>query len=156
MLFRSLMENAEQSAAYLCMSEDNLKRILSLPYVCAGTDGISNQLDDPSNEGHPRSIGAFPKFYHLVSQLSSTGEAVRKMTGLPATIFRIPDRGFIRKDYIADLVIFDKDTLDSHAGFNRENLMPIGINKVLVNGAVAWDAAMPEKVNSAGRFIRIN
>ena len=151
-----LMENAEQSAAYLCMSEDNLKRILSLPYVCAGTDGISNQLDDPSNEGHPRSIGAFPKFYHLVSQLSSTGEAVRKMTGLPATIFRIPDRGFIRKDYIADLVIFDKDTLDSHAGFNRENLMPIGIDKVLVNGAVSWDAAMPEKVNSAGRFIRIN
>ena len=78
------------------------------------------------------------------------------MTGLPATIFRIPDRGFIREGYIADLVIFDKDTLDSHAGFSRENMMPVGIDKVLVNGAVAWDAAEPEKVNNTGRFLRIN
>lgn len=151
-----LMENDGQTAAYLCMSEDNLKRILALPYVCAGTDGISSQLDDPASEGHPRSIGSIPKFYHLVSQLCSTGEAVRKMTGLPATIFRIPDRGFIRKDYIADLVIFDKDTLDSKAGFGKTDLMPIGIDKVFVNGRIAWDAAEPEKVNRYGRFISVN
>ena len=151
-----LMENAEQTAAYLCMSEENLKRILALPYVCPGTDGISSQLDDPSNEGHPRAIGSFPKFYHLVSQMCPIGETVRKMTGLPATIFRIPDRGFIREGYIADLVIFDKDTLDSHAGFSRENMMPVGLDKVLVNGSVAWDAAEPEKVNGNGYFIRVN
>lgn len=151
-----LMDSTAQQAAYLCMSEDNLKRILSLPYVCAGSDGISCQLDDPAVVGHPRAVGTFPKFYHLVSQMSSIGEAVRKMTGLPATVFRIPERGFIRKNYIADLVIFDAGKLDSSADFSRKNLIPHGIDKVFVNGQVAWDSATPEKVGNTGRFIAVN
>ena len=151
-----LMQNPEQNAGYLCMSEENLKRILAQPYVCPGSDGISQQLDAPDSVGHPRAIGAFPKFYHLVSQMTSTGEAVRRMTGLPATVFRIPERGFIRKGYIADLVIFDEKKLDSDADFSRENMMPHGIDKVLVNGQTAWDAAEPEKIGRYGRFIPVN
>lgn len=151
-----LMQNPEQNAGYLCMSEENLKRILAQPYVCPGSDGISQQLDAPDNVGHPRAIGAFPKFYHLVSQMTSTGEAVRRMTGLPATVFRIPERGFIRKGYIADLVIFDEKKLDSDADFSRENMMPHGIDKVFVNGQTAWDAAEPEKIGRYGRFIPVN
>jgi N-acyl-D-aspartate/D-glutamate deacylase len=151
-----LRESAEQQAAYLCMSPDNLQRILALPYVCAGTDGISYQLDEPDGSGHPRSVGTFPKFYQLVSKLSSTGEAVRRMTGLPATVFRIPERGFVRKNYIADLVIFDEKKLDSAADFSREKLLPSGIDKVLVAGVIAWDAAAPEKVGDGGRFIAVN
>ena len=151
-----LAENSAASAAYLCMSEANLKRILALPYVCAGSDGISCQLDDPSAEGHPRAIGTFPKFYHLVSQMSSVGEAVRKMTGLPATVFRIPERGFIRKNYIADLVIFDAEKLDSAADFSRKNMLPQGIDKVLVSGKMAWNSAEPEKLGRYGRFIAVN
>lgn len=151
-----LMRSAEQSAAYLCMSEENLKRILALPYVCAGSDGISCQLDDPASEGHPRAVGSFPKFYHLVSQMSSVEEAVRKMTGLPATVFRIPDRGFLRKGYVADLVIFDSEKLDSQADFSRNDLYPKGMDKVFVNGKIAWSAAEPEKIGRFGRFIAIN
>ena len=151
-----LMESTEQNAAYLCMSEINLKRILMLPYVCAGTDGISCQLDDPESEGHPRAVGSFPKFYHLVSQMTSVGEAVRKMTGLPASIFRIPERGFLRKNYIADLVIFDGQTFDSNAGFDRKNLLPSGLERVIVNGKTAWDASVPEKIGRYGSYIAIN
>ena len=151
-----LMQDPTLSAAYLCMSEDNLKRILAQPYVCAGSDGISCQLDEPGTIGHPRAIGTFPKFYHLVSQLSSTGEAVRKMTGLPATVFRIPERGFIRENYIADLVIFEEKKLDSTADFSRNAMLPEGMDKVFVNGRVAWDSAEPEKVGRFGRFIAVN
>lgn len=151
-----LRESAEQEAAYLCMSAENLQRILALPYVCAGSDGIADLLDDPAGGGHPRAVGTFPKFYRMVSQQLSTGEAVRKMTGLPATVFRIPERGFIRKNYIADLVIFDEKLLDSAADFGREKLFPAGISKVLVNGEIAWDAAVPEKIGGGGRFIAVN
>ncbi len=151
-----LMENPSFSAAYLCMSETNLKRILALPYVCAGSDAISCQLDDPTAEGHPRAIGTFPKFYNLVSKMCPIGETVRKMTGLPATVFRIPERGFIRKNYIADLVIFDAQELDSAAGFSRNNMLPKGIDKVFVNGKIAWNSAEPEKIGDAGRFIAVN
>ena len=150
------MKSPEQSAAYLCMSEENLNRILKLPYVCAGTDGISCQLDDPGIEGHPRAVGSFPKFFHLVSQMLSVGEAIRKMTGLPATVFRIPDRGFIRKNYIADLVIFDSGTLDSKAGFDRKNLMPYGIERVMVNGKTAWKSSAPGEIGRFGSFISVN
>lgn len=151
-----LMQSAEQTAAYLCMSEENLKRILSQEYVCGGSDGISWQLDVPGSEGHPRAVGTFPKFYHLVSQMSSVGEAVRRMTGLPATFFRIPERGFIRKNYIADLVIFDAEKLDSKADFSHENLMPCGIDKVFVSGNIAWDSTEPGKIGRFGRFIAVN
>lgn len=151
-----LMQSTEQNAAYLCMSEANLKRILALPYVCAGSDGISCQLDDPESEGHPRAVGSFPKFYQLVSQMSSVGEAVRKMSGLPAAVYRIPDRGFIRKGYVADLVVFDALKLDSAADFSRNDLFPKGIDKVFVNGQIAWDSAEPEKVGCSGRFLAVN
>lgn len=151
-----LMQNPGQSAAYLCMSEDNLNRILSQPYVCAGSDGIACQLDDPAQEGHPRAVGSFPKFYHLVSQMSSIGEAIRRMTALPATVFRIPDRGFIRKGYFADLVIFDPEKLDSLADFSRNDLFPKGIDKVIVNGQIAWNSAAPEQIGRHGRFIAVN
>ena len=151
-----LMENPASSAAYLCMSETNLKRILALPYVCAGSDGISCQLDDPAADGHPRAIGTFPRFYNLVSKMCSIGETIHKMTGLPATVFRIPERGFIRRNYIADLVIFDAEKLDSTAGFSRKNMLPQGIDKVLVNGQIAWNSAEPEKIGRAGRFITVN
>lgn len=151
-----LKQSAEQTAAYLCMSEENLMRIISRPYVCAGSDGISCQLDEPGSEGHPRAIGTFPKFYHLVSKMTSVSEAVHKMTGLPATIFRIPERGFIRKNYIADLVIFDAAELDSKAGFGHENMLPVGIDRVMVGGKTAWCANEPEKIGRFGRFVAVN
>lgn len=151
-----LKENDGATAAYLCMSEANLKRILAQSYVCAGTDGISCQLDDIASEGHPRAVGSLPKFYSMVRKMTSVGEAVRKMTSLPAEIYRIPERGRICKNYIADLVIFDAEKLDSAADFSRENLMPIGIDKVLVNGNIAWSAAEPEKIGRFGRFIAVN
>lgn len=151
-----LMENPSQNAAYLCMSEANLRRFLALPYLCAGTDGISAQLDDPSVTGHPRAVGSFPRFFRMVSELASPGEAIRRMSGLPAEIFRIPERGFIRKNYIADLVIFEADKLDSQAGFSRENLEPCGIDKVLLRGQIAWDSSRPEEVHAHGRFIAVS
>jgi N-acyl-D-aspartate/D-glutamate deacylase len=131
-------------------------RILALPYVCAGSDGISCQLDVVGSEGHPRAVGTFPKFYNLVSKMTSVGEAVYKMTGLPATVFRIPERGFIRKNYVADLVVFDADKLDSKADFGTENLMPSGIDRVMVGGKTAWSASEPEKIGRFGCFIAVN
>ena len=155
-VMKIIMKNSGQTAAYKCMSEANLNRFLALPYLCAGSDGIATQLDDPEAIGHPRAVGTFPKFFRMVSKTSSTGEAVRKMTSLPASIFRIPERGLIRKGYIADLVIFDAGKMDSAASFGRENLMPQGIDKVFVDGKIAWNSAEPEKVGHHGRFIPVN
>lgn len=153
---RVLLENPDQPAAYLCMSESNMMRILAEPWVCAGSDGLAMQLDDPAEQGHPRSCGTFPTFFRLVSKLVSVHEAVRRMTALPAEIFRIPDRGLLRKGFFADLVLLDAENYDSHAGFDGRNIMPSGVSLVMVNGQTAWDAGEPGKVGRAGRFLPVD
>lgn len=155
-VMKMIMQNSRETAAYKCMSGENLLRFLALPYLCAGSDGIAVQLDDSEAIGHPRAVGTFPKFFRMVSEISSIGEAIRRITSLPASIFRIPERGLIRKGYIADLTVFDAKKLNSFASFGRENLMPQGIDKVFVDGKVAWNSAEPEKIGHHGRFIPVN
>lgn len=152
----ALLENPEQPAAFLCMSEENMMKILAEPWVCAGSDGLAMQLDDPAAQGHPRSVGTFPTFFRKVAKLTSMQEAVRRMTALPASIFRIPKRGVIRPGHYADMVILDAENYDSHAGFNGQDTQPTGVALVMVNGEIAWDAAEPDKVVRAGRFLPIN
>ena len=151
-----IMNNPDELAAYRCMSPENLKRILLTPWVCAGTDGLSMTLDDPADNGHPRGIGSFPRFFRMTADELGVGEAVRKMTSLPARIFRIPQRGEIRPGYVADLVIFDSEKFDSEAGFRGEKRMPSGLDRVIVAGRTAWCAAEPEQVERHGRYIPIN
>ncbi|MBQ6474570.1 MAG: amidohydrolase family protein [Victivallales bacterium] len=148
-----LCGNPEQSAAYLCMSEDNLRRILAQPWVCAGSDAIAAPLDSPAASGHPRAEGTFPRFFRMVSALCGTGEAVRRMTSLPASIFRIPERGLVRPGYIADLVILDAERFDSQAGFHGENRYPLGVSRVMVAGQTAWEASHPQMIVRRGRFL---
>ena len=152
---REIMAPGKVTAAYLCMSGENLKRILSLPWVCCGSDAISMQLDDPASGGHPRSVGTFPRFFRMVSELCGVGEAVRRMTSLPAEIFGIPGRGLVRRGYVADLGVFDAAKFDSHAGFRGEDPAPSGVRRVIVGGRTAWDAARPETVGRFGRFLAI-
>ena len=151
-----IMENPAANAAYLCMSESNLQRILSLPWVCAGSDGISMQLDDPAQSGHPRAAGALPRFFRMTKKLCGTAEAVRKMTGLPAEIFRIPRRGLIKPGFIADLVIFDENKLDSAADFGDCASAPQGIKRIMVAGKTAWTSSAPDQVQRLGRFIAVD
>ena len=151
-----IMETPNAFVAYRCMSPDNLKRIVLKSWVCAGSDGVSMPLDDPANIGHPRSVGTFPRFFRMVAAELGVGEAVRRMTSLPARIFRIPERGLIRRGYIADLVVFDAEKFDSQAGFRGEDPMPSGVARVLVAGKTAWSADAPERVGRFGRYLPID
>ena len=83
-------------------------------------------------------------------------EAVRRMTSLPASIFRIPKRGIIRKGYFADLVVLDAARYESKAGFDGRDLQPLGVSLVMVNGEIAWDAAQPDRIIRAGRFLPVD
>lgn len=151
----SLMENNIQRAAYLAMSPENLRTILNLPYVAAGSDGISSQLDNADDFVHPRAAGTFPTFFRMVSSTCSIAEAVRRMTSLPAEIYRIPQRGALKKGYFADIVIFDAAEFDSQAKFDGTNQTPVGIDKVFVNGTLAYDSSNPTVIKRRGEYIPI-
>ena len=123
-------------AIYFQMDEEDLKRILAYPPSMVGSDGLPGQP-----RPHPRLWGTFPRVlgrYVRQMKLLSLATAVHKMTGLSAETFGLKDRGFIREGYVADLVLFDPDTVEDAATFEAPEQPSHGISTVIVDGAIAW------------------
>lgn len=80
----------------------------------------------------PRLLGSMVRDEHLME----LKEAVRRSTSLPATVFNIPQRGILRENYFADLVIFDASTIADRSTWDKPNQFPAGIDYVVVNGVV--------------------
>ena len=119
------------------------------PAMMVASDGIYH-----GTFNHPRSNGCFARAIRMGvrdMQAVTLEEAVWKMSGFPATRFRIPDRGFVREGYAADLVLFDADTIADGATWERPLESPIGIELVMVGGETVVrqnvpTGAMPGKV----------
>jgi len=153
-----LEEKLKVSAIFLSMNEDNLRRFLSLPYVMLGTDSSARCTTGPTHKGkpHPRGFGSFPKFlgrYVRNNGLMSLGEAIQKITRLPAKAFGINKRGIIKKGAFADIVVFDHEKIIDRATFDDPFLKPEGIYYVVVNGLPAIWEGSPTGIN-AGRILR--
>ena len=122
-------------AIYHCMSESDMLAILRHAGTMIGSDGLPN---DPSP--HPRLWGTFPRVlgqFCREQKLFSLGEAVRKMTSLPAQRFGLTDRGWVKEGYAADLVLFDAQTVIDTATYADPVQAAIGIEAVWVNGMLA-------------------
>ena len=65
-------------------------------------------------------------------------DAVYKLTGLPAEILGLQDRGRIREGLSADLVVFDPQLVASRSTFMDSKVRPAGITDVVVNGRLAY------------------
>ncbi|MCY3676129.1 MAG: amidohydrolase family protein [Gemmatimonadetes bacterium] len=109
----------------------------------AGVSGVAGVPAFASRPGaHPRHFGAFTrKIAHYVKDLQaiSLPFAVRSMTGLPARIIGLPDRGLLREGYKADVVIFDYERLRDRATVLEPDLYSEGVDYVMVNGVLTID-----------------
>jgi N-acyl-D-amino-acid deacylase len=102
----------------------------------------------------PRTYGTFPRVLgEFVRERALLGleEAVRKMTSAPAARLALRDRGLLADGYLADVVVFDPDTIRSNATYEDPRRYPDGIDYVLVNGRLVVDAgahtgALPGRV----------
>ncbi|MEE2044876.1 amidohydrolase family protein, partial [Nocardiopsis tropica] len=61
-------------------------------------------------------------------------ECVHHLTSRPARRLGLSDRGVIRAGAVADLVVFDPDTVDALATYEEPRRSPVGIHHVLVSG----------------------
>lgn len=124
---------------FFLISEDNIRKMLPLPYVSVCSDAASIPDEPPfNNDGtHPRAYGSFARLlakYSREEKLFSTKEAVRKMTSLPATNLKIQKRGLLKVGNFADVVLFDPDAIQDHATFDDPHQYTTGVVHVFVNG----------------------
>ena len=75
------------------------------------------------------------------------------MTGLPADILGLGDRGYVREGLAADLVVFDASRVADRSTYEQPTLPPGGIERVVVNGAVAVEGGKVTGVRT-GRSLR--
>jgi N-acyl-D-amino-acid deacylase len=135
-----LMARGSVSIVSFNMSEDDIRHIMTRPYTMASSDG---GLVLPSEgQPHPRDYGAFARrlaVYVRERGVVSLEFAVRSMTSLPASVFGLNDRGWIREEAIADLAIFDPTLVRDRATYTNPHQLAEGMAYVLVNGKVVID-----------------
>ena len=131
-------------ALYHMMSEDDVKTGLRAAFVTIGTDSSALRSEGVLAQGapHPRSYGTFPRVlgkYSRDEKIFPVSTAVHRMTGLAAEQMGIRDRGYLRERYIADLVVFNPETVKDNATYERPHQYPTGIEYVVVNGVTVLD-----------------
>ena len=127
-----LAEKGEVSIIVSSMNEEIVARFLALDFAMVGSDG------DPEDDmPHPRSYGAFPRVIRrFVRELKvlTLEQAVAKMTGMTAQRLGLENYGLIRKNFQADLVLFDPDRFSDTATFQAPKSFPVGLSAVIVDG----------------------
>jgi N-acyl-D-amino-acid deacylase len=145
--YRAVIYLARRGGAQMIfhtMDEREVQDIMKDPLVSIASDSGVRSLG--TGMPHPRGYGTNARVlgvYVREKKLITLEDAVRKMTSLPATAFRLPDRGLVRVGYVADLTIFDPTTVSDKATFEKPHAYAEGVRHVIVNGrAVLKDAQM--------------
>jgi N-acyl-D-amino-acid deacylase len=133
-------DHSRVGTIYFMMSEENIKKQFRQPWVSLGSDAESQAPEGVflKNNPHPRAYGNFVRFLgHYVrdEKLMPLGEAVRRLSGLPATNLGLDHRGFLQPGMFADVVVFDPATIADRATFEQPHQFAVGVRHVFVNGA---------------------
>ncbi|MDQ3348184.1 MAG: D-aminoacylase [Acidobacteriota bacterium] len=132
-------DQSRVGAVYFMMSEENVRRQMALPWVSFGSDAASMAPEPPFTRSatHPRAYGNFARVlgkYVRDEKVLTMEEAVRKLSGLPATNLNLEGRGFVRTGMFADVVVFDPAAMSDRATFEDPHQYAVGMRHVFVNG----------------------
>ena len=127
------------SAIYFEMAEENVRKEMTKPWISFGSDEASQAPEGVflKSNPHPRAYGNFARVlgkYVREEKLISLSDAVRRLSGLPATNLGLDRRGFIKEGMFADLVVFDPATIADRATFVQPHQYAAGVKHVFVNG----------------------
>src|SRR5438477_5829732 len=109
---------------YFLMSEDNVKKEITKPWISFGSDEASQAPEGVflKSTPHPRAYGTFARVlgkYARDEKLVTLPEAIRRLSALPATNLGLDHRGFLKEGMFADVVVFDPATITDHATFEK-------------------------------------
>jgi N-acyl-D-amino-acid deacylase len=130
-----LQIQSQASGVFHSMNEDDLQTFLKNPNTMLASDSSVRKFGQ--GVPHPRGYGNNARAIHrYVNELGvlRLEEAIRRMTSLPASAFRMNGRGEIHEGFWADLVIFDPAAVEDRATFTQPHQYAAGFEYVLVNG----------------------
>jgi N-acyl-D-amino-acid deacylase len=151
-----ILRNGGAQIVNFGMNDEEMRLFMKEPYVATASDG-SSML--PSNTvPHPRSYGTFSRKigqFAIEDKIISLEQAIRSSSGLPADILQLPQRGYIKTGYFADIVVFDAKTFCDKATFDKPHQYSTGVQYLFVNGQLAIDQGRPTEI-LAGKVLRHN
>ena len=162
-LFDFLIDDPYAGVAVFGMSQPDVTLALQQPWVAIDNDspGTSPQGILGEEHPHPRAYGTFPRIlrkYVREDKALTLEDAIRKMSALPAQRLRLTDRGVLKANMWADVVIFDPAAVRDLATFDNPNQLSEGMDYVLVNGVPVIDqrkmtGALPGKVLRGAGYV---
>jgi N-acyl-D-amino-acid deacylase len=143
-------------AVYANMNEQDVAQVVAYPYCVFGSDSA---VRDPTAQylPHPRGSGTFPrvfKQYVRDQNLMTIAEAIHKASGQAAQIFQLGQRGLLTPGYWADVVVFDPNTIEDKANYDKPFAEPVGLDYVIVNGVIAVDHGSLTSEKPAGMSVK--
>jgi N-acyl-D-aspartate/D-glutamate deacylase len=122
------------------MAEADVDAIIADPSTAIGSDQLG--VTSTTARVHPRAYGSFVRVlgrYVRDRDVLDLETAIHRMTGLPAAILDLADRGRIVAGAVADLVLLDPATVADTATYAEPTGPPRGIQAVVMNGGLAVD-----------------
>jgi N-acyl-D-aspartate/D-glutamate deacylase len=113
------------------MTEPDIETFMKEPWVMTGSDG---------SDGHPRKYGTYPRKirnYVIDKPVITMERMINASSAQVADVFGIPQRGYLRQGYFADLIVFDPKTIREQATYVEPEKLSEGMRWVFVNGVAA-------------------
>ncbi len=134
-----IQDSSRVEVVYFLMSEENVRRQIALPWMAFGSDAGSMAPEGRVLEQsqHPRAYGNAARLlgrYVREQGVIPLEEAVRRLTSIPAERLRLSGRGRLAPGFLADVIVFDADSIQDHATFDKPHQLATGVEHVLVNG----------------------
>jgi N-acyl-D-aspartate/D-glutamate deacylase len=129
------------SGMFHTMSEEDVRLVMKQPWVAIASDGSAINLD-AAGVPHPRNYSTNVRvlgYYVREQRVLTLEDAIRKMSGLPAQILGLSDRGQLRQGFAADVAVFDPAAVRETNSFEHTKSYATGVQYVLVNGALVLD-----------------
>ena len=143
--------------AYVCcfsMCEEDVETVLKFNRAMICTD---SSVAKGRTVYHPRLRATFPRVlgrYVREKKITSLPEMIRRMTSLPAKVYKLSSKGLLREGYDADICIFDAEKIIDKATFTDCTKGAEGLDYVIVGGKIAAQDAVYNGTKNA-KFIKM-
>ncbi|EQG30741.1 N-acyl-D-amino-acid deacylase family protein [Clostridioides difficile] len=158
--FRLLIEEKSKIQVVVhTQGQEDTDKVVCHPKSCIGSDSMDLSTEGLLSLGkpHPRAFGTFGRIFSYDVRekgMLTFEEAVKKITYLSAKRLGIyKERGLLKENYFADIVVFDPDTIEDKATYSNPKQYTVGVEYVLVNGKIALAGGKQTDV-CAGRVIK--